>query len=100
MRFRNWDRNFVVKFIIFERLVGFNVVIEGDMKLNENGKYGGIVVFLRFLYFFRFGMFREDFVIEDIDLWVRVMILGYCFWYYYGVIGWEEVVEILKDYIK
>lgn len=70
------------------------------MKLNENGKYGGIVVFLRFLYFFRFGMFREDFVIEDIDLWVRVMILGYCFWYYYGVIGWEEVVEILKDYIK
>ncbi|BAD85743.1 glycosyltransferase, family 2 [Thermococcus kodakarensis KOD1] len=100
VRPRNWDRNFVTKFITLERLVGFNVAIEGDMKLNENGKYGGTVALLRFSHLLRLGMFREDSVTEDTDLWARAMISGYRFWYYHGVIGWEEAVETLKDYIK
>lgn len=70
VRPRNWSRNFVTKFITLERLVGFNVAIEGDMKLNENGKYGGTVALLRFSHLLRLGMFREDSVTEDTDLWL------------------------------
>ncbi|WP_048147151.1 glycosyltransferase family 2 protein [Pyrococcus abyssi] len=100
VRPRNFRKNFVTKFITLERLVGFNVAIEGDMKLNENGKYGGTVALLRFPLLIRLGKFREDSVTEDTDLWARAMIAGYRFWYYHGVIGWEEAVETLRDYIK
>ncbi len=100
VRPRNWNRNFVTRFITLERLVGFNVAIEGDMKLNENGKYGGTVALLRFSHLLRLGKFREDSVTEDTDLWARAMIEGYRFWYYHGVVGWEEAVETLGDYIK
>jgi len=100
VRPRNWNRNFITRFITLERLVGFNVAIEGDMKLNENGKYGGTVALLRFSHLLRLGKFREDSVTEDTDLWARALIEGYRFWYYHGVVGWEEAVETLRDYIK
>ncbi|MBP1911855.1 glycosyltransferase family 2 protein [Thermococcus stetteri] len=100
VRPRNWNRSFVTIFITLERLVGFNVAIEGDMKLNENGKYGGTVALLRFSHLLRLGMFREESVTEDTDLWARAMVSGYRFWYYHGIIGWEEAVETMKDYIK
>lgn len=100
VRPRNWNRNFITRFITLERLVGFNVAIEGDMKLNENGKYGGTVALLRFSHLLHLGMFRENSVTEDTDLWARALIAGYRFWYYHGVIGWEEAVETMKDYVK
>ncbi|WP_297067972.1 glycosyltransferase [Thermococcus sp.] len=100
VRPRNWNRNFITRFITLERLVGFNVAIEGDMKLNENGKYGGTVALLRFSHISHLGMFREDSVTEDTDLWARALIAGYRFWYYHGVIGWEEAVETMKDYVR
>lgn len=100
VRPRNWNRNFITRFITLERLVGFNVAIEGDFKLNENGKYGGTVALLRFSHLLRLGKFRPDSVTEDTDLWARALIEGYRFWYYHGVIGWEEAVETMRDYIK
>lgn len=100
VRPRNWNRNFVTRFITLERLVGYNVAIEGDLKLNENGKYGGTVALLRFPYVIELGKFTPDAVAEDTDLWARALIEGYRFWYYHGVIGWEECVETMHDYIK
>lgn len=100
VRPRNWNRNFITRFITLERLVGFNVAIEGDMKLNENGKYGGTVALLRFSHLLRLGKFREDSVTEDTDLWARALIEGYRFWYYHGIVGWEEAVETLRDYVR
>ncbi|WP_297435650.1 glycosyltransferase [Thermococcus sp.] len=100
VRPRNWNRNFITRFITLERLVGFNVAIEGDLKLNENGKYGGTVALLRFSHLIRLGKFNEDSVTEDTELWARGLIEGYRFIYYHGVIGWEEAVETLRDYIK
>ncbi len=100
VRPRNWNRNFITRFITLERLVGFNVAIEGDMKLNENGKYGGTVALLRFPHLIHLGGFREDSVTEDTDLWARALIAGYRFWYYHGIVGWEEAVETMRDYIR
>ncbi|NJE61762.1 glycosyltransferase family 2 protein [Thermococcus sp. 21S7] len=100
VRPRNWNRNFVTRFITLERLVGFNVAIEGDLKLSENGKYGGTVALLRFSHLLRLGKFRGDSVTEDTDLWARALIEGYRFWYCHSVVGWEEAVETLRDYIK
>ncbi|CUX77271.1 Glycosyl transferase, group 2 family protein [Thermococcus chitonophagus] len=100
VRPRNWKRNFITKFVTLERLVGFNVAIEGDMKLNENGKNGGTVVLLRYDHLSSLGFFNEDVVTEDTELWARAFISGYRFWYYHGVVGWEEAVEDVKHYIK
>ncbi|AEC51833.1 hypothetical protein PNA2_0918 [Pyrococcus sp. NA2] len=100
VRPRNYKKNFITMFVTLERLVGYNVAIEGDMKLNENGKCGGTVLLLRLQHLLRLGKFREDSVTEDTDLWARAMISGYRFWYYHGVIGWEEAVETLGEYIK
>ncbi|WP_237710133.1 glycosyltransferase [Pyrococcus sp. ST04] len=100
VRPRNWNRNFITRFITLERLVGFNVAIEGDMKLNENGKYGGTVALLRYRHLASLGFFNEDVVTEDTELWARALLSGYRFWYYHGVIGWEEAVEDMKSYIR
>ncbi|AEH25042.1 glycosyltransferase family 2 protein [Pyrococcus yayanosii] len=100
VRPRNWRKNFITKFITLERLAGFNVAIEGDMKLNENGKYGGTVALIRFKDLIRVGKFGEDAITEDTELWARALISGYRFWYYHGIVGWEEAVEDLRHYIK
>ncbi|AMM53215.1 glycosyltransferase family 2 protein [Pyrococcus kukulkanii] len=100
VRPRNWKKNFITKFITLERLVGFNVAIEGDMKFNENGKNGGTVILIRYKHLSSLGFFNEDVVTEDTELWARAFISGYRFWYYHGVIGWEEAVEDVRHYIK
>ncbi len=100
VRPRNWNKNFITKFITLERLVGFNVAIEGDMKLNDNGKCGGTVVLYRYSHLTKIGMFNKVTVTEDTELWARALISNYRFWYYHRIVGWEEAVETLGDYIK